>query len=68
MPLHIIPLQWIYRDYLDEPAMLNNGHRVDDDKPVCEFEKSVHKIKPPGKSLNSVASVSKLVSDQRSVY
>ncbi|CAG7558042.1 unnamed protein product [Fusarium equiseti] len=56
MPLHIIPLQWIDRKYPDEPAMLNNGHRVDDDKPVCGFEKSVHKIKPPWKSLNSVES------------
>lgn len=58
MPLHIIPLQWIDGKYLDEEAMLNNGHRVDDDKPVGEFERSVHKVKPPGKSLNAVTSVS----------
>lgn len=58
MPLHIIPLQWIDGRYLDETAMFNNGCRVDNDRPVCEFERSVHKVKPPGKSLNSVTSVS----------
>ena len=62
MPLHIIPLQWIDGKYLDEAAMFNNGHRVDDDRPVCEFERSVHKVKPPGKSLKSVTSVSTIQS------
>ncbi|KAJ4127731.1 hypothetical protein NW768_008003 [Fusarium equiseti] len=56
MPLHIIALQWIDGGYLDEAAMFNNGCRVDDDKPVCEFERSVHKVKPPGKSPNPVGS------------
>ncbi|EKJ70227.1 hypothetical protein FPSE_09601 [Fusarium pseudograminearum CS3096] len=54
-PLHIIPLQWIDGKYFNE-AMLNNGVQELDDKPVCDFERSVYKIKPPAGSLNSATS------------
>ncbi|KAM0387150.1 hypothetical protein FCULG_00012247 [Fusarium culmorum] len=54
-PLHIIPLQWIDGKYFNE-AMLNNGVQELDDKPVCDFEKCVYKIKPPKGSLNSATS------------
>ncbi|WXC58548.1 hypothetical protein SNK03_004449 [Fusarium graminearum] len=58
-PLHIIPLQWIDGKYFNE-AMLNNGVQELDDKPVCDFERSVYRVKPPKASLNSATSVSKL--------
>ncbi|CAF3488635.1 unnamed protein product [Fusarium graminearum] len=54
-PLHIIPLQWMDGKYFNE-AMLNNGVQELDHKPVCDFEKSVYKIKPPKGSLNSATS------------
>lgn len=38
----------------DEQAMLNNGQCMVDSTPVCQLEASAHKIKAPGKSLNSI--------------
>ncbi|GKU14499.1 unnamed protein product, partial [Fusarium langsethiae] len=54
-PLHVIPLQWIDGKYFND-AMLNNGIQELDDKPVCDFERSVYKVKPPTGSLNSAKS------------
>ncbi|RGP67313.1 hypothetical protein FSPOR_6072 [Fusarium sporotrichioides] len=54
-PLHIIPLQWVNGKYFND-AMLNDGRQELDDKPVCDFERSVYKVKPPVGSLNSAKS------------
>ncbi|KAJ3490465.1 hypothetical protein NLG97_g5774 [Lecanicillium saksenae] len=35
--------------------MLNGGVFKLDATPVCGFEESVHKVEPPGKTLNTVA-------------
>ncbi|KAM0226692.1 hypothetical protein ACHAPO_012153 [Fusarium lateritium] len=51
-PLHVIPLQWVDGKYFND-AMLNNGIQELDNKPVCDFERSVYKVKPPAGSLNS---------------
>ncbi|KAJ2974888.1 hypothetical protein NQ176_g5822 [Zarea fungicola] len=53
-PSRRIPLQWVDGKYFDETAMLNNGRSKIDTVPVCAFEASLHKIKPPGKTLNTV--------------
>ncbi|KAF7133917.1 hypothetical protein CNMCM5793_005383 [Aspergillus hiratsukae] len=54
-PTKSIPLQWVDGKYFDAEAMFNNGQYKMDDEPVCEFEASVHKIKAPGKSLNTTS-------------
>ncbi|KAJ5794014.1 hypothetical protein N7457_000613 [Penicillium paradoxum] len=54
------PLQWIDAEYFDPKAMLNNGKYKIDDVPVCHFERSVYKIKAPGKGLNIVGDEIKL--------
>lgn len=53
VPTARIPLQWIEGRFLNEKDMLNNGVAKFDNVPVCPFESSVHKVKAPGKSLNS---------------
>ncbi|KND94709.1 hypothetical protein TOPH_00023 [Tolypocladium ophioglossoides CBS 100239] len=53
-PTTRIPLQWVDAQYFDERAMFNSGNYKVDSVPVCRFEASAHKVKAPGKSLNSV--------------
>lgn len=53
IPTSRIPLQWIDGKFLNERAMLNTGVYKADNVPVCPFEKSVHKVKAPEKSLNA---------------
>ncbi|ODA77341.1 hypothetical protein RJ55_06969 [Drechmeria coniospora] len=53
-PMERIPLQWIDSKYFDEKATFSNGVPKEDCVPVCAFEVSVHRIKVPGKTLNSV--------------
>ncbi|PKX93697.1 uncharacterized protein P174DRAFT_440956 [Aspergillus novofumigatus IBT 16806] len=50
-----IPLQWVNGQYFDEKAMFNNGEHKIDNVPVCQLEASAHKIKAPGKSLNTTS-------------
>ncbi|OXN24561.1 hypothetical protein CDV57_05003 [Aspergillus fumigatus] len=57
-PTKRIPLQWVYGQYFDEKAMSNNGEHKIDNVPVCQFEASAHKIKAPGKSLNTTSDAS----------
>ncbi|KAH2768779.1 hypothetical protein KXW60_005272 [Aspergillus fumigatus] len=57
-PTKRIPLQWVDGQYFDEKAMSNNGEHKIDNVPVCQFEASAHKIKAPGKSLNTTSDVS----------
>jgi uncharacterized protein DUF6540 len=52
-----IPLQWVDAKYFNEKAMLNDGKREVDHKPVCGFETSAHKVEAPKKSLNTVEDV-----------
>lgn len=54
-PTKRIPLQWVDGQYFDEKAMSNNGEHKIDNVPVCQFEASAHKIKAPGKSLNTTS-------------
>jgi hypothetical protein len=49
-----VPLQWVDAQYFEEKAMLNHGEYKIDHSPVCGFEECVQKIRPPGKSLNTV--------------
>ncbi|KAK2592983.1 hypothetical protein QQS21_009311 [Conoideocrella luteorostrata] len=53
-PAKRIPLQWIDGKYCNESAMFNHGKRKLDTVPVCALEASLHKIRPPGGSLNTV--------------
>ncbi|POR33137.1 Uncharacterized protein TPAR_06646 [Tolypocladium paradoxum] len=53
-PMKIIPLQWVDARHFDEESMLNGGNRKIDNVPVGGFEVSAHKVKAPGKTLNSV--------------
>lgn len=62
-PSKRIPLQWVDGRYFNETAMFNHGVRKIDTVPVCAFEASLHKIKAPGKSLNTVDSKVSLQSD-----
>ncbi|KAJ5519714.1 hypothetical protein N7463_000167 [Penicillium fimorum] len=55
IPSTRVPLQWVDERYFDENAMLNDGEYKVDIVPVCRFERSVYKIKAPGKSLNTVS-------------
>ncbi|KAL2754215.1 hypothetical protein ACRALDRAFT_1081339 [Sodiomyces alcalophilus JCM 7366] len=52
-PTTRIPLQWVAAEHFDEDIMLNHGEYKVDSVPVCSFEASAHKAKPPGKTLNS---------------
>jgi len=52
-----IPLQWVDAKYFNEKAMLNDGKRKVDNKPVCGFETCAHKVETPKKSLNAVDDV-----------
>ncbi|GIC91489.1 uncharacterized protein Aud_007933 [Aspergillus udagawae] len=54
-PTKRIPLQWVDGQYFDEKEMFNNGMYKIDNVPVCPFEASAHKIKAPGKSLNTTS-------------
>ncbi|GFF36175.1 hypothetical protein IFM46972_04799 [Aspergillus udagawae] len=54
-PTKRIPLQWVDGQYFDEKAMFNNGVYKIDSVPLCRFEASAHKIKAPGKSLNTTS-------------
>ncbi|KAF5024627.1 hypothetical protein F66182_3391 [Fusarium sp. NRRL 66182] len=49
-----IPLQWVDAECVNEQAMLNNGVPITTDVPVCSFEESLHKVKVPEKTLNSI--------------
>lgn len=53
-PSKRIPLQWVDGKHFNETAMFNNGQPKIDTVPVCAFETCLHKIKPPGKTLNTV--------------
>jgi hypothetical protein len=55
IPTSRIPLQWIDGKFLKERALLNNGVYKADNAPVCPFEESLHKVKPPKKSLNAAS-------------
>ncbi|PWY91834.1 hypothetical protein BO94DRAFT_461712 [Aspergillus sclerotioniger CBS 115572] len=55
-PSKRIPLQWVSGEYFDEGTILNNGQYKIDNDPVCGFEASAHKVKAPGKSLNTTDS------------
>lgn len=55
-PWKRIPLQWIDGKFIDEKAVFNDGVFKIDDVPVCAFEASAYKVKPPNKSLNAVDS------------
>jgi hypothetical protein len=59
-PTKRIPLQWVDDQYFDEKAMFNNGEYKIDNVPVCQFEASAHKIKAPGKSLNTTSDTASL--------
>jgi len=54
-PTTRIPLQWVDAKYFDERAMLNDGVQKFYNVPVCDFERSAHKVKVPGKYLNSAS-------------
>lgn len=54
-PTKRIPLQWVDGQYFDEKVMFNNRQYKVDDVSVCRFESSIHKIKAPGKSLNTTS-------------
>lgn len=54
-PTTSIPLQWVDAKYFDKKAMLNDGVQKFDNVPVCDFERSAHKVKVPDKSLNSAS-------------
>ncbi len=48
------PLQWVDGRHFDEKKMLNHGVLAFDAVPVGAFEESVHKVRAPGKTLNTV--------------
>ncbi|EGX88141.1 hypothetical protein CCM_09277 [Cordyceps militaris CM01] len=48
------PLQWLDARHFDEQAMLNHGVLAFDAEPVGAWEESVHKVRAPGKTLNTV--------------
>ena len=53
-PTTRIPLQWVANKYFNETAMLNKGGTIIEGVPRCEFEKRLHAVKVPEKSLNVV--------------
>ncbi|KAL4910991.1 hypothetical protein BDW74DRAFT_4586 [Aspergillus multicolor] len=62
IPTKIVPLAWVNGMYFDEGRMLAWGdlgpkgqrEEIIDHEPCCEFERALHKVEVPGKSLVSV--------------
>ncbi|OAA58291.1 hypothetical protein ISF_06830 [Cordyceps fumosorosea ARSEF 2679] len=53
-PTKRIPLQWLEGRFFDEQGMMSGGVSKFDEAPVGAWEESVHKIRAPGKTLNTV--------------
>ncbi|KAI0007311.1 hypothetical protein F4779DRAFT_592701 [Xylariaceae sp. FL0662B] len=53
-PIGDYDLRWVDGRFFDETAMFNDFEHKRDDKPLCGFEESVHKVKAPEKCLRPV--------------